>query len=109
MLDRCETKEDDLHPCIPQVTAILEVLMRVPSLGVALTLPLYTCVLRAQSTNASVTGRVTDLLACGGRGVVELFGQAARPVEPKAVSAKVRAAHHAFLARCGLNAVQVDS
>jgi hypothetical protein len=35
-------------------------------------------------------------------GVVELFGQAPRPVEPKAVSAKVRAAHHAFLARCGL-------
>lgn len=41
--------------------------------------------------------------------VVELFGQALRPVEPKAVSAKVRAAHHAFLARCGLNAVQADS
>jgi C4-dicarboxylate-specific signal transduction histidine kinase len=42
----------------------------------------------------------------GMEGVVELFGQAPRPVEPKAVSAKVRAAHHAFLARCGLNAVQ---
>ena len=40
--------------------------------------------------------------------VVELFGQAPGPVEPKAVSAKVRAAHHAFLARCGLNAVQAD-
>jgi hypothetical protein len=35
--------------------------MRVPSLGVAPTLPLVTCVLRAQSTNASLTGRVTDL------------------------------------------------
>jgi hypothetical protein len=45
----------------------------------------------------------------GMEGVVELFGQAPRPVEPKAVSANVRAAHHAFLARCGLNAVQVDS
>jgi len=45
----------------------------------------------------------------GIEGVVELFGQAPRPVEPKAVSAKVRAAHHAFLARCGLNAVQPDS
>ena len=31
--------------------------MRVPSLGVAPTLPLYTCVLRAQPTNASLTGR----------------------------------------------------
>ena len=38
-------------------------------------------------------------------GVLELFGQAARPVEPQAVSAKVRAVYHAFLARCGLNAV----
>ncbi len=35
--------------------------MRVPSLGVAPTLPLFTCVLHAQSTNASLTGRVTDL------------------------------------------------
>jgi toluene monooxygenase system protein E len=39
-------------------------------------------------------------------GVVELFGQAAGPLQPKAVSANVRAAHHAFLARCGLNAVE---
>jgi len=38
-------------------------------------------------------------------GVLELFGQAARQVEPQAVLAKVRAAHHAFLARCSLNAV----
>jgi len=42
----------------------------------------------------------------GMEGVVELFGQAPRPLEPQAVSAKVRAAHHAFLARCGLNAVE---
>jgi hypothetical protein len=35
--------------------------MRVPSLGVTTTLPLFTCVLRAQSTNASLRGRVTDL------------------------------------------------
>ena len=34
--------------------------MRVPSLGVA-PLPLFTCVLRAQSTNASLTGRLTYL------------------------------------------------
>ena len=81
-------------------------LMRVPSLLVATTLPLYTCVLRAQSTNASLTGRGTDLSKAT---VAELFGQAPRPVEPKAVSAKVRAAHQAFLARCGLNAVQADS
>ena len=47
-------------------------------------------------------------LSGNGRGV-ELFGQAPRPVEPKAVSAKVRAAHQAFLARCGLNAFQADS
>jgi hypothetical protein len=35
--------------------------MRVPAHLVAPTLPLFTCVLRAQSTNASLTGRVTDL------------------------------------------------
>jgi toluene monooxygenase system protein E len=40
----------------------------------------------------------------GLEGVVELFGQAPRPLEPQAVSANARAAHHAFLARCGLNA-----
>jgi toluene monooxygenase system protein E len=41
----------------------------------------------------------------GMEGIAELFGQAQRPVEPQAVSAKVRAAHHAFLSRCGLDAV----
>jgi toluene monooxygenase system protein E len=43
----------------------------------------------------------------GMEGVVELFGPAAGPLQPKAVLASVRAAHHAFLARCGLNAVEV--
>jgi toluene monooxygenase system protein E len=42
----------------------------------------------------------------GMEGVVELFGQAAGPLQPKAVSANVRAAHHAFLARCGLIAAE---
>jgi len=42
----------------------------------------------------------------GMEGVVELFGQAPRPLQPKAVSATVQAAHHAFLARCGLSAVE---
>jgi len=37
--------------------------------------------------------------------LVELFGQAPRPLQPQAVAGKVRAAHHAFLTRCGLNAV----
>ena len=41
----------------------------------------------------------------GLEGVVELVGQAPSPLEPQAVSAQARAAHHAFLARCGLNAV----
>jgi toluene monooxygenase system protein E len=41
----------------------------------------------------------------GLEGVVELFGQAPSPLEPQAVSAKARAVQHAFLARCGLNAV----
>jgi hypothetical protein len=35
--------------------------MRVPARLVAPTLPLFTSVLRAQSTNASLAGRVTDL------------------------------------------------
>ena len=37
--------------------------MRVPARLVAPTLLLLTCVLRAQSTNASLTGRVTDNLS----------------------------------------------
>jgi toluene monooxygenase system protein E len=41
----------------------------------------------------------------GMEALVELFGQAPRPLQPQAVAAKVRAAHHAFLTRCGLNAV----
>jgi hypothetical protein len=38
--------------------------------------------------------------------VVELFGQAPHPKEPDTVSAKVRATHDNFLARCGLDATQ---
>lgn len=41
----------------------------------------------------------------GMEGVIDLFGQAHRPLHPQAVSAKVRAAHRTFLARCGLLAV----
>jgi len=51
----------------------------------------------------------TPLAYRGMEGLVELFGQAPLPMEPRAVSGKVRHAHHAFLARCGLNAVQADS
>jgi toluene monooxygenase system protein E len=40
----------------------------------------------------------------GLEGVVELFGQTPRALEPQAVSVNARAAHHAFLARCGLDA-----
>jgi toluene monooxygenase system protein E len=39
----------------------------------------------------------------GMEGVVELFAHAPHPLEARAVSANVRAAHHAFLDRCGLN------
>jgi|GEM_PF-348862 len=38
-------------------------------------------------------------------GIVKLFGQAPCPVKPEAVAEKVRAAHDAFLAGCGLDAV----
>jgi len=41
----------------------------------------------------------------GMEGLVELFGQAPHPLQPQAVAAKVRAAHHALLTRCGLNPV----
>ena len=38
----------------------------------------------------------------------QLFGQAPRPLQPEAVAAaKVRAAYHALLARCGLNMVEI--
>ena len=43
----------------------------------------------------------------GMEGLVELFGQAPRPLQPQAVAAKVRAAHHALLTRCGLNTVEM--
>ena len=44
------------------------------------------------------------LLAYRGiEGVVELFAQAPHPLDPQAVFRGVRAAHHAFLARCGLH------
>jgi toluene monooxygenase system protein E len=39
--------------------------------------------------------------------LVELFGQAPCPLQPEAVAAKVQAAHHALLARCGLNMVEI--
>jgi signal transduction histidine kinase len=38
-------------------------------------------------------------------GLLELFGQALHAPEPRAVSAKVRATHDAFLARCGVDGV----
>jgi toluene monooxygenase system protein E len=41
----------------------------------------------------------------GLEGLVELFEQAPRPLQAQAVAVKVRAAHQAFLTRCGLNAV----
>ena len=41
----------------------------------------------------------------GMEGIAQLFGQAPHTVEPQALSAGVRMAHHAFLARCGLEAV----
>jgi len=40
--------------------------------------------------------------------LVELFGQPPRPLQPEPVAAaKVRAAHRALLARCGLNMVEI--
>lgn len=40
--------------------------------------------------------------------IVELFGQAPCPLETQMIAAKVRAAHDAFLARCGLDAVPMQ-
>jgi len=48
-------------PALRRSPRFERLLMRVPSLLVASTLSLFSCVLRAQSTNASLTGRVTDL------------------------------------------------
>ena len=48
-------------PALRRSPRFERLLMRVPSLLVASTLSLFACVLRAQSTNASLTGRVTDL------------------------------------------------
>ncbi len=41
----------------------------------------------------------------GVEGIVKLFEEAPRPVKPEAVAEKVRAAHDAFLAGCGLDTV----
>jgi toluene monooxygenase system protein E len=38
--------------------------------------------------------------------LVALFEQAPRPLQSQAVAAKVQAAHHALLTRCGLNTVE---
>ena len=38
-------------------------------------------------------------------GIVKLFGQAPHRVEPEAVAEKVRVAHDAFLAGCGLDTI----
>jgi signal transduction histidine kinase len=46
------------------------------------------------------------LVLRGMEGVVELFGGAPGQLAPKDVSTAVRAAHQAFLARCGLDAVE---
>jgi toluene monooxygenase system protein E len=39
--------------------------------------------------------------------LVDLFGQAPHPLQYQAVAAKVRAAHHALLTRCGLNTGEI--
>jgi hypothetical protein len=61
LLDRRETKEEHQDPALRRSPRFERLLMRVPARLVAPTLLLLTCVLRAQSTNASLTGRVTDL------------------------------------------------
>jgi hypothetical protein len=38
--------------------------------------------------------------------LVALFEQAPRPLQSQAIAAKVQAAHHALLTRCGLNTVE---
>src|ERR1700686_2584766 len=117
MLDRRETKEDHLDPCIAQVTAIREVADASPLPRRGPHSP-FIYLRPSRATHKCVPHRAgfkqwidqwKPLVYRGMEGVVGLFGQAPRPVEPKAVSAKVRAAHHAFLARCGLNAVQAVS
>ena len=60
-----------------------------------------------RSANAALLRQWVDqwksLAFQGMERVVELFGQAPRPLEPRTVSSKVRAEHDAFLSRCGLN------
>jgi toluene monooxygenase system protein E len=48
----------------------------------------------------------TPLAYRGVEGLVELLGQAPRPLQFQAVAAKVQAAHHALLTRCGLNTIE---
>ncbi|MGA8436881.1 MAG: aromatic/alkene monooxygenase hydroxylase subunit beta [Candidatus Sulfotelmatobacter sp.] len=51
-------------------------------------------------------GKWKPLAQRGMEGVAEMFGQAPCPLEPHALSGKVRAAHCDLLAQCGLNAVE---
>jgi toluene monooxygenase system protein E len=44
------------------------------------------------------------LVSRGAEGVVELFGQALSPLQPRSVLATVRAGQHGFLAQCGVDA-----
>jgi hypothetical protein len=101
MLDRRETKEDHLGPCIAQVTAIREVAdasplprsgPHSPFIYLRPSRAIHKCVPHRAGFMQWIE-QWKPLAYRGMEGVVELFGQAPRPVEPKAVSAKVRAAH----------------
>ena len=48
--------QDEGEPLLLQVS----IMYKVPSVLLVLLLSLYPCALRAQTTNASITGRVTD-------------------------------------------------
>ena len=48
--------QDDGEPAVLQIS----IMYKVPALLLVLLLFLYPCALRAQTTNASITGRVTD-------------------------------------------------
>ena len=93
MLDRRETKEDDLHPCIPQVAAIREVADASPPPSAWRSLSLYIPASFARNPQMRPSQGGARICRLAGAEGGRAGRTSVRPVEPKAVSAKVRAAH----------------
>src|ERR1700739_102213 len=109
MLDRRETKEDDLHPCIPQVAAIREVADARPPPSAWRSLSRYIPAPFARNPQMRPSqggARICRLTGVEGGRAGRTSGASSGT---KSCFGKSAGLHHVFLARWGLNVVQVDS